>query len=82
MKAYLVIEEFDPYVSYPDIDSRAEISIVGVYLSKEKALDIRNELAREEAKECNVEIDEEDYLNFNKTISVLGTEYYILEYDV
>lgn len=82
MKVYAVIVEYDPYVNYSDIESRAELSIAGVFKSKQKAVDIRNDLAREEAKECNVKIDAKDYKDPEKHLNVLSTEYYIQEFDV
>ena len=81
MKVYAVIEEYDPYVSYPDIESRAELRIHGIYRKKERALELRNELAREEAKDYDIEIDESDYKNPVRPIVVLGSEYYIQEYE-
>ena len=81
MKVYAVIEEYDPYVSYPDIESRAELRIHGIFRKKERALELRNDLARDEAKEYDIEIDEADYDNPVRPISILGSEYYIQEYD-
>lgn len=81
-KVYAVIEEYDPYVNYPDIESRAELNIHGIFNSLEKALAVRNDLARNEAIEYDVEIDESAYENPDRPIVVLGSEFYIREYEV
>lgn len=79
---YAVIEEYDPYVSHQDIESRAELNVQGIFKSLEKAVDIRNDLARHEAEEYDIEINEADYADPNRPISVLGSEFYIREFDV
>ena len=81
MKVYAVIEEYDPYVSYPDIESRAELRIHGIYRKLERAIDVRNDLVREEAREYNVKVDKEFYDDPDRTIDILGSEFYIQEFE-
>lgn len=85
-KVYIVIEEYDPYIDYPNISSRAELTIHGVFKNIEDALAYRREFIEEEEKECGVDevdkISEEQYNNPHSQLKQLDSTYYIAEYKV
>ena len=81
-KVYLLYEEYDPYVDYPDISSRAEVTILGVFTSRKRAMDIRNSIVLDAAKEYDVRrADLEKKLKDWKAVIRISTiSYYIYEF--
>ena len=85
-KVYIVIEKYYPYIDYPNISSRAELTIHGVFKNIEDALACRREFVEEEEKEYGVDeidkISEEQYNNPHSQLKQLNSTYYISEYEV
>lgn len=85
-KVYIVIEEYDPYIDYPNISSRAELTIHGVFKNIEDALACRREFVEAEEEEYDVDeidkISEEQYNNPHSQLKQLNSTYYISEYEV
>lgn len=85
-KVYIVIEEYDPYLDYPDISSRAELTIHGVFGKIEDALSCRREFVEEEEREygtCEYDkFTEEQYNNRYSRLKHINSTYYISEYEV
>ena len=82
MKVYVVIEEYDPYVHYPSVDSMTQQMILAVCDSPELAIQIRRKIVEEEAKRWLIELNEYALNHWTSVIEVCGSDYYIREYDV
>ena len=87
MRVYIVIEEYDPR----NIEDPCYIDklfyIRGAFSTKEKALDFRNEMVRNEVElfgygDDQIEITEEEYANPDRALYHLGSFYFIKELDV